>query len=1044
MRKILRVVAIVLLLLSPLLNYAQDLPITGKVMTSENVPLSGVSVLIKGKKIGTKTDANGNFNLNVTKGDVLLISAVGFTPQQTKVIKAGNIEIVTLSTASGVLGEVVVTAMDIKRNKRELGYSVQSVGGKDIIDSKRDNFVNSLQGRVAGLTVTPTNGAAGASSNIVLRGFNSLALSNQPLFIVDGIIVDNSTQTENSANGGGSGLGLASERDNRNNDYINRIADINPNDIENVTVLKGPEATALYGSQASSGAIVITTKKLSLNAKKFAVFYDNSFRFQKLTRFPKFQNDYSSGTNGVPDAIFSYYGPRYAPGTKMYDNIHDFFRTGFSSLQNISTEWTRQKMSVRFSGSYLNDNGVIPENKYEKLNLRLSGFFKPNKYFDMSPSISVVNTNNEKTLRGAGGYLLSLLQWPNDHSIRDGQTLDASGKKITIYPQADPTGEIDNPLFNVKYNRSHDDNKRLIATYGLNIYPTSWLTLSGRFGYDTYRSTGWTFFHPQSSYTTASQGGGLDNYYTKYKGYNHTINATALKKFGKFGTRVMVGTMWQDYRTEITSVSGNKIVDVSSRDSGNTDPKTRLRLSRQSLYGDANYQIYRQMAYFGEVGLSYNNVVFLDYTHRFEQASTLPKVNRKFNYPGASLSVIFSDLIPGLKQSKFLDYGKLRSSIAKTARSNSPYSNQSVFNIANSSGGGYTYGFTNNNFLLEPEKQSTYEIGTELRFLNNLFTIDASYYHTLNKDQIIELFRASYGTGFILNTLNLGKTKNTGVEISLGVNPIRNQNVSWSMNFNFARMRNEVLSLPANVSEFYLSDTWLIGNTRGGLVKGGSTTSITSFGFARNTSGQILVSPTTGLPLSDNKFTVHGDRNPDFTLGYNNALRYKNWQFSMLWNLKVGGDIANGTERFLTIVGKSLRTANRDQPVIVTGILKDGMENTATPTKNTIQILPQYTQAFYTGLPDEYYIEHNVNWLRLSDLTISYTFSKEKLKRVSFLKSLTAFATGNDLLLLTNYSGADPQVNGTTPATRGVGAFGFDYGNIATPISVNVGIKTSF
>lgn len=1022
---------------------AQNISVSGKVLSSDNNPVVGATILIKGKRTGTKTDVNGLYSISANIGDMLNISAVGYKNRQLKV--NGITENVILENSESVLNEVVITAMDIKRNKRELGYSVQNVGGKEIIDSKRDNFLNALQGRVAGLTVTPTNGAAGASSNIVLRGFNSLALSNQPLFIVDGVIIDNSIQTENSANGGGSGLGLASERDNRQNDYSNRIADINPNDIESVTVLKGPEATALYGSQASSGAIVITTKRLTgQNSNKLTINYDNSFRIQKLTRIPKFQNVYGPGRDGVPDLVFNFFGPKYPAGTQMFDNIHHFFQTGFSNSQNISTEWGNDKLALRFSGSYLNQKGVVPQNNYEKFNLRVSGFYKPSKYIDVTPSLSFVSTNNEKTLRGAGGYLLSLLQWPNENDIRRGSSLTDSGKKITIYPQTDPTNEIDNPLFNVKYNRSHDDNKRVIATMGLNIYPTPWLTISGRFGYDTYKNNGWTFFHPQSNYTTAGQRGSLDNYYKTFKGYNHTINAIATKKFGKFGTRAMVGNMWQDYRTDITSITGNKIINVNSRDSNNTDPATRIRLSRQTLYGEPNFQIYRQFAYFGEVGLSYNNFIFLDYTHRFEQASTLPKINRKFNYPGASLSIVFTDIIPGLKNSKFIDFGKIRSSVANTARSNSPYSNQSVFNIANSSGGGFTYGFTNNNFLLEPEKQSTYEIGTELRFLKNLFSIDAAYYHTLNRDQIIELFRASYGTGFILNTINLGKTKNTGVEVSLGINPIRKNNLSWNINLNFARMRNQVLSLPANVSEFYLSDTWFINNTRGGLVKGGPTTSITSFGFLRNDVGQILVNPTSGLPLNDNKFKVHGDRNPDFTLGINNFIRYKNWQFSMLWNAKVGGDIVNGTERFLTTTGKSLRTLDREKPVIVDGVLKDGLENTTHPTKNTIQILPLYNQAFYTTIPDEYFIEHNVNWLRMSDLTISYTFSKLRLSKMPFFKSLSAFVTGNDLILLTNYSGVDPQVNGTTPATRGVGAFGFDYGNIATPISINFGIKTSF
>ena len=266
MRKLAIRATVMLLLLIPLFINAQT-TITGKVINpKDGKPIDGASVVVKGKGSGTKTDANGNFTITATKGDVLIISSVNFLPQQVKVRDGGAVS-VNLSPSDATMGEVVVTAMDIKRNPRELGYSVQTVKGTDIQQTQRENFINSLQGRVAGLSVTPTSGTAGASSGIVLRGFNSLSSTNQPLFVVDGIIIDN--QTLNSNSQGGSGIGLASDGNNRNNDNTNRIADLNPNDIESVTVLKGPEATALYGSQASSGAIVITTKKQKVQVARY-------------------------------------------------------------------------------------------------------------------------------------------------------------------------------------------------------------------------------------------------------------------------------------------------------------------------------------------------------------------------------------------------------------------------------------------------------------------------------------------------------------------------------------------------------------------------------------------------------------------------------------------------------------------------------------------------------------------------------------------------------------------------------------------------------
>src|SRR5689334_14486771 len=295
-------------------------------------------------------------------GETLQISYVGYATSEVK--PDGNTVGVNLKTADNTMGEVVVTAMDIRRSPRSLGYSTQGVTGKEIAETQRENILNSLQGRVAGLTITPTTGQAGASSQIVLRGFNSLTGNNQPLFIVDGIILDNSTINETS--NGGTGLGLASDRPNRNNDYTNRIADLNPSDIESVTVLKGPEATALYGSQASAGAIVITTKKATTGKVSFA--YDNSFRMQSVTRYAQLNDDYQPGANGVPSTssfstvAFSYWGPRYPAGTQKFNNIEKFFRTGFAQTHNLSADVGFKDVGFKISGSYFNSKGVVPDN----------------------------------------------------------------------------------------------------------------------------------------------------------------------------------------------------------------------------------------------------------------------------------------------------------------------------------------------------------------------------------------------------------------------------------------------------------------------------------------------------------------------------------------------------------------------------------------------------------------------------------------------------------------------------------------------------------
>lgn len=1061
-------VAVILLFIFSSPSRGQSQTVSGTVQDADKkTPLVGVSIKVNGTNTVDLTNENGSFTIKASIGQVLVISYIGY--ESKKVTVTGAKILVSLKSQTNELDDVVVVAMDIKKKPRELGYSVANVSGKEVQETQRENFLNSFQGRVSGVTVSPTSGSAGASTSIVLRGFNSLALDNQPLFVVDGVIMDN--QTVNETSNGGSQLGLASDKPNRNNDYTNRISDINPNDIESYTVLKGPEATALYGSQASSGAIIITTKKAKNLNGNITINYDNAFRLSELTRYSKVSNNFQPGTNGVasaPGQVFTYFGPTYPTGTTSYNNPKSFFKPSFSQTHNLSMEFGKKNFSFRVAGSMLNQDGIIPQNTYKKYTLRITNFTKIGKYIDITPSFTYTNSSNDKPIRGAGGFLLNLLVWPSTDDVS--VFTDASGNRKPLYNNLSPNSELDNPLWSVKNNKSQDKLDRYTSTLGINITPNKWLNISGRFGYDIYKQNGFTFYNPLSYFLTKGNGGAQDNYYKKYNGYNHTITATAKKQIGDFSTRIMVGTMWQDYKTEQFSVYGTNIVDsVNSAgqmvknltpitdanfgtavgtigDSSITRASTRVRLSR-STYGDYNYVLNRQLAYFAEASIGYKNYIFLTYSHRFETSSIFPADYRKYNYPAGSLSFILSDIFPQITKGNIINYAKLRASLASTARASAPYANQSVFNTVLSSGGGYAYAFNNNNYLLEPERQHTFEIGTELKLWNSRVSFDITYYNTKVDKQIAENFRASYATGYVLNTLNVGSTRNQGIELGLDIAAIRNKEFSWNVRFSFNKMWNKVLTLPANVPEFYISDTWLYQNARAGLVQGGSTTTITSFGYLRNNNGDILIDPTNGVPLVESAFKKHGDRNPNFSLGTLNSFRYKNWSLSFLWDLKVGGDIFNGTDMYLTKSGKSLRTDDRNTPRVVTGVLKDGLENTAKPTVNTMVVTPNYMSTLYydTRMPDEEFIQHNVNWFRLRDISLVYNFSQNFInKRNHLFKSLSAFLTANDLILITNYKGADPSVSGNTAATRGTGAWGFDYGTVPAPVSINFGIRTSF
>ena len=1066
MRKFTNRLIAILFFLVPLITQAQN-AVTGKVLDEKGNPVVGASVILKGAKTGTKTDANGNFTITAKPGDVLVVSSVNFGTQQTKVKDADAVTI-NMVTKDGTLDEVVVTAMDIKRNPRELGYSVQTVKGSEVAETQRENFVNGLQGRVAGLSVTPTTGTAGASSGIILRGFNTLSGTNQPLFVIDGVVTDNTTFNSNSQ--GGSGIGLASDGANRNIDNTNRIADLNPNDIESYTVLKGPEATALYGSQASSGAIVITTKKAKATGKKILVTYDNNFRMQKLTRFAQVNNEFGPGTsNGVPftsttaTGSFTSFGPRWAAGTQFYDNLHHFFETGFSQTHNLGLEFGTKNVAFRASGQYLNNSGVVPNNYYTKYSARISNTTKIGKYITITPSVAYSYADNKKPVKGSSSYLMSLYEWPANNDIRRYQ--DDYGSKITLF-NANPNADFDNPIWSSKNNTTGDITKRLISTLGIDIKPFKWLSLAGRFGYDTYKTDGYILYHPQSFYLTASTLGQLENYYQTYKGYNHTITASANKEWKGFKGRLLVGTMWQDFQTEAFGVLGNHIADsivggkmykngsiitdFNPYDSNQTIPNSRLSRLARNYYGLPNLRIFRELAYFAEASIGYKDVAFVTYSQRYEKASPIPVKNNKYHYPGASLSLIMSDIFPILKKGNILDYFKLRASLANTARLNDPYSNQRVFVNNQSSnsypGVTYTYSFTNNNPDLVPEKQKTYEIGTEMRFLNNRITLEAAYYNTLCTDQISQGFRASYATTAVLNTTNSSSLRNEGVELTLNLTPVKKKNLNWNINFNFTHNWSKVLTLPESIgqyNDYYNSDTY-ISNVRGGLIRGNSTGTITGSTYQRNDKGQILINASTGLPLTNGGNQLIADRNPDFTLGTLNTFRYKNWSLSFLWDWKVGGDIYNGTDQVLTSIGKSARTANRERPIIVDGVLNDGLQNTANPTKNTIVVIPYFLSTYYTTLPDEEFIEKNVNWLRLRDVTLTYKLSEKLVKRVKYLRGMSFFITGNDLVLFTNYKGADPSINANNPGTLGVGGYGMDLGNTPTPLGLSFGLKASF
>ncbi|HSC52856.1 MAG TPA: SusC/RagA family TonB-linked outer membrane protein [Phnomibacter sp.] len=1011
--------------------FGQEKTVSGKVTDAkDNSNLAGVTVSNQRSSARTQTDANGKYTIKAKPGDEIRFTFVGFGTISATVGQSASLDI-SMKAAASDLGDVVVTALGIKRQKRGLGYATQEVKGAEIAETQRENFINSLQGRVAGATVNSTSGAPGASTQIVLRGFNSLTGNNSPLFIVDGLPVNNDAFSTAILSGAST---AANDRANRGNDYSNRGIDINPDDIETVTILKGPEATALYGIEAGSGAIVITTKKGTQG--KMKVSYDNSFRLEHLTRFPDVQTKYSTGTNGVYDStVRTRFGPAWPASTRLYDNVEAFFQNGYSQKHSLSAEGGTRKMTYRANATFQDQTGVIPETRFTRFAPRVTLVNNFTKQFSMTNSLAYTHTKNIKANRGAGGFMTNLLLWPNNNDVTYWQDEDLKRVKVVDDPAF---AEVDNPFWDVNRNKNEDVNDRYFYNLTLSYDPLKWLNITGRGGVDYYNQWGQYSYSPQSN-PYYSVKGYMEYYSLMYRGLSGNLVATAKNTFGDFKTTVRVGTALDEYRRETWSERSEDILEWVQDFQAATKPAKRFN-SRQT--GRDTLQIKRLQGFFGELGVSYKDVVYVSATGRNDFTSTLSKDYNSFFYPSVSTSIILSDML--FPDSRTVTFAKLRGSFAETAKDIQPYADQSVYTPQLTSGGGMLYDFTNNNPYIKPERQQTFEVGAEAKFWGDRLGIEATYYHTENSNQIVSGYRLSYGTGFVLNAGNVSSTRNEGVEIVLNAMPVKMKNFNWRTTLNFNRMWNEVTGMIGNITEFYNSDSW-IGNYRNGIVLHEPTTTLTGQTYLKNNNGEILVDPTTGLPILDGTYRVIADRMPTFTLGWQNSFTYKNWQLSFLLDFRVGGDILNGNELYWYSQGLSKKTLDRETARVFDGVLRDGRENSTNPTKNNIAITPYFFQDFYNlrAVASDF-VEKDVNWAWLRDITLRYNFTAQAMAKSKWFSRASIFATCTDPMILTNYSGLSPNSNGNTPATSGVGSFGIDYGSIPNPLGFNVGVTVGF
>jgi TonB-linked SusC/RagA family outer membrane protein len=1011
--------------------WAQNIKVSGLVTDDKGQPVIGANVLVQGTRTGAAADLDGKFVLNIPGNAVLEISAIGYEKQTIQVRNRTSIRIELREDALLLEEAVVVGEFGVKRAARAVGGAVESVRGAEIAESGRENFVTALQGRVSGVQITNSTGTPGASSSVLIRGATSISGNNNPLYVIDGIPMNNSTfnPVGNLAVRTGGSETVAD----RNLDFSNRGSDINPEDIESMTILKGAAAAALYGSDASNGAIIITTKKGKKG--KGVVSYSNLFRFDKAYRYPELQTEFDNGMYGVTNYYTTRkYGAPYTPGTKLYDNLKNFFQTGITQRHNVSFEAGNEFMTFRSAASTTNQTGIVPTSDYTRTNVTVSGTAKLNNWLNIETSLQYAGTTNNKVGKGSGGPLERTMIWPLTDDMR--VYLNEAGQ--IRYPNRYSDGDILNPYFDLYKNVNYDENERFITNLALNFTPFKDFLIRGQVGMDISNTTIKIVRHPDWSYNR----GGTGSYdEARVAASNPSINilASYKKDIGKFSANIQFGYHQQESANKTLSVKGEKFLVREFQSIANCDITTLV--SRTNDYKR------RLQAISGAFEMSYNNMAFLTFRARNDWSSTLPMDNNRYFYPGVEASFIVSDLPFFKTRSETFSYLKMRGSVAQVGKDAPPLSIYPALETTSTTAGGYRYGFTGPNLSLRPEMNTAWEVGLEGRLFRNRLDFDIAYYNTLSEDQIITSFRMSYATGFVLNNMNVGSFKTSGVEMRIGGDIIKNRDLIWNVSVNWSKNWSNVESLPENVTEYYNPYTWVSGNIRNGIKVGFPITSITGNDFQKNANGQVLIDPSSGLPLTSGAWTVLGNREPDLKFGFMTTLKYKAFSISALLDGRLGATMVNGTKRLMMINGYSQESVamRKAAPVVFDGVLNDGNQNTETPTINNIAVKLGDLQYGYAGA-DANWIETGVNYLRLGEVRLNYSVDRKWLSKATkgVISAASVFATGTDLFVWTNYSGIDVVGNSNSAALGGTGGVGFDMMAIAAPRGLSFGVNITF
>lgn len=1052
----------------------QDRIISGTVTSQEDkLPIPGVSVKIVGATGGVVTGSDGKYSLNVPKNiTTLQFSFIGYVTQN-RPITASSVINVALSGESQGLSEVIVTANAIKREKRTLGYSAPTLNTDELTSGQSPSVIGALSGKVAGVNITSSSNTPGSSSRVVLRGGSSISGSNQALIVVDGVPIDNT-----SAIGGASSLSSV--------DFGNRGNDINPDDVATMTVLKGPAAAALYGSRASNGALIITTKS-GTKGTKSKITFSTTNTFSSVLKLPDLQNEYGQGyydEPGTDDASTTYISdPRenwswgapftgnlqewgqqidgvtqVKPYSAVKNNIRDFFDTGFATSNNLGFAGGGEKTTFYLGLNSLNSNGTFPGNKdvFNKYNVRFNGTAELSDKFTAGVSFNYSKTSANQVAggQGSGSVYNNVLQTPRDIPLTDFKDLNNkyNGYGLNGLNKYGYYGAYNmNPYYILENYDNFDDVNRVTGNFNLAYKPVKWINIVERLGVDTY-SERRRELAPKYSFTPADEAGNYDGsnqiengqYRLSQMNVNeivHDLMVTANHKFSDdFEGSLMVGNniRMRNTSTNITATNASGgLVQAGwynlSNSNGPVDVEQDYSSNRRlfGLYADLN--------------LSYKNMLFLEATARNDWSSTLPTKNNSFFYPSVSLSYLFSELLKKSDKFGFLDYGKLRTSYAQVGNDTDPYQLISTFQRGEINGnfGSTVFPFGNVNALmlgstlgnanLRPEKTSSFEIGTELGFLKNRLAVDFSYYVNNSKDQIVSI-PVPGSTGFGFAVTNAGEIQNKGIELSLRGTPIKTSyGLSVELTGTFTKNNSEVISLRDGVDQISLG-----GFSGMGITAAVGRTYGEFYGVrnARDSEGRTIVNPTTGIPVRSTTPEYLGSYNPKYQASLGTNITFKQLSLGVLFDTKHGGVFYSRTKDITAFTGTSLETGGpRINTIFPNSVYLDADGNSVVNTT-----VGYNKQDYFSNLPAGENIV-DATYVKLRNLSLSYTFNKKQLNS-SKLSALTVGVFGNNLFIWTPDSNqyTDPEVN-----SAGAGNVqGFDYSAQPSVRNYGLNVKVAF